>query len=129
MPSHHHTANATPKYTAAEEEARSEISKDVARTIRMQLGPVTCMMLGARNFLHGHNEANEPFLRFDVQGSPKVSRVAISLAPSDTYTVTSYQWDRSGPIPEMKVIAQDAGIYHDQMHATIKDHTGLDTRL
>ncbi len=86
----------------------------VATCIREQLGRMAIMMMGA-NKLVGDCD----FLQFNIGSNPqKVSKIRITLEPSDTYRVTFY--GRGGVI---KSEAKD--IYVDALHRTIEQHTGL----
>lgn len=89
----------------------------VASIIRDQLGRVTLAMLGAHDLV-----AWPDGLQFAIKGSPKkVTRIGITLAPDDTYTVTFYR----GRGVNIAKVAEFEGVYVDQLHDVIEEETGL----
>lgn len=86
----------------------------VATCIRDQLGRMAILMMGATKFV-----GDCDFLQFNIGSNPcKVSKIRITLEPSDTYRVTFY-----GHKDAVKSEALD--VYVDSLHQTIERHTGL----
>lgn len=104
-----------PPNGAADERNARDLA--VANTIRAQLGAVTLAMLGAHDFV-GWPDG----VQFAIKGSPKkVTRIAIALAPDDTYTVEFFH----GRGINIAKVAEHEGIYVDQLHDLIEHETGL----
>lgn len=94
---------------------------NVAQTIADQIGNPAFAMLGARDIL-----GDESALQFAIQGSPKkVSKIRITLDPSDTYTVAFYR----GRGLNIREVASVSFVHADSLRATITAHTGLYTSL
>ena len=86
----------------------------VANEIRNQLGGMAFAMMGAKNLAGGDN-----FLQFSIgDNEKKITKVRITLDPSDTYTVSFY--DRRGNIKH-----ESNDVYCDMLHDVIEENTGL----
>jgi hypothetical protein len=114
-----------PRRNAAGRRRRPRNADDdeqqVARIILKQLGPVTLAMLGARDLV-----ASDNWLQFGIQGSPKkITKVRITLAPDDTYTVEFYR----GRGVNIEQAAAYESVYVDSLHDLIESETGLYTRM
>lgn len=92
-----------------------------AEIIRDQLGGGALMMLGAKDILGSENA-----LQFAIRGSRKVSKIRITLDPSDTYTVEFFK--KNGRF-DYATVATVEGVYVDSLHAVIETNTGLYTSL
>jgi hypothetical protein len=89
----------------------------VANTIREQLGRRAFAMMGAKNLF-----AKGPGLQFDVgTNAKKISRIIITLDPSDTYTVKAYK----GRGINTKLVSTTSDVYADSLHTVIESLTGL----
>ncbi len=95
---------------------------EIARTIIAQLGNLTLSMLGAKNLINLGNG-----LRFDIKGSRKVNKIAITLSPDDTYTVTFYKFNRR--TLDCPTVAEYDDVYVSMLCDLIQSQTGLATRL
>lgn len=90
----------------------------VANCIREQIGPVAFVMMGASSLVGADN-----FLQFNIGSNPrKVSKVRVTLEPSDLYRVTFF--GRGGVVK-----SEVSDIYVDSLHETIEHYTGLFLRF
>lgn len=99
-----------------------ETAKEVAETIRQQLGHKALFMLGAKNLSCGTNSFEMDYLSFRIAGSRKVTFIQVALQPNDLYRVTF--WDRRCT---SETVLDDVGV--DNLHETIENMTGLRTSL
>lgn len=93
----------------------------VAKTIQKQLGSKALYMLGAKNLTGGDN-----FLSFKIgRNSKGVNYIKIKLTSMDLYDV------EFGAIrgTNYKIKYEAKGVYADQLHSTIEEHTGMYTSL
>lgn len=92
----------------------------VANTILEQLGNKAIVMLGASQFV-GSNDS----LQFAIKGSKQASKIVITLASDDTYTIAFWK----GRGINIKRVVEVEGVYAECMHKTIEANTGLYTSL
>jgi hypothetical protein len=89
----------------------------IATVIRSQIGNRAFAMMGAKNLF-----ANGPGLQFDVgTNAKKISRIIVTLDPSDTYTVKAYK----GRGINTKLASEISGVYADSLNTVIESLTGL----
>lgn len=91
----------------------------VATEIRNQIGHKALYMLGAYDIFADTNA-----LVFKIRGSKKWKYIKIALNGKDLYDVTFSTW-RGDKITNKMI----KNVYVDQLHKTIKQETGLYTRL
>lgn len=98
----------------------------IAQTILAQLGGTRFLaMTGARDLLNGGDA-----LQFGLPANfakDGINKVRVRLDASDTYTVTAYKFSRR--TLQCPVIAEQGGVYADNLRAVFTDLTGLDTHL
>lgn len=92
----------------------------IANTIADQIGPGALAMLGARDLVGFENG-----LQFGIRGSKKVTKIVITLEPSDTYAVAFY----AGRGLRIREVASVPMVYADRLNAVITEKTGLYTSL
>lgn len=92
----------------------------MATTILQQLGKPALFMLGAHTMSFTVDALN-----FRVKGSKKANHIEIKLDADDTYTVTF----RTIRGLKVKLVAEQSGVYVDNLHRVIEAETGLYTRL
>lgn len=100
-------------------------AKQTASTIIAQLGGRKFIaMTGAKNFSHGYDMHNFPYVLFRLGRFPnvKIKMVGISLTDRDDYTMRFFAKDA-------KLVEVREGIYCDWLQGTFCEVTGLDTRL
>lgn len=118
------------------EDSTKEYALEVVNTIMAQLGKQTMAMLGAKSFGYGvREESGNPYLKFRIQGSTKVTHIEIEYTQMDWYRlnfykmpdvlkVTHQEFERSlVPVKECDMV------YDDMLHRIIETETGLYTRL
>lgn len=95
---------------------------NVAQTILNQLGGNEFRtMTAAKDFVY-----SEDSLQFKIGGNSKrILKVAITLAPSDTYSMAFFK--KGNIIPTL--VSEHSGVYCDQLQALFTAETGLDTSL
>ena len=97
------------------------MSLEVANTIRQQIGHSALFMIGAKNLV-----GSDDSLSFRIgRNSANVNAIYIRLDGDDTYTVEFLKLRGT----DRKVAHKAIGVYTDQLHATIKAHTGMETEL
>jgi hypothetical protein len=89
----------------------------IAREISRQIGNrAFCMMGSTEKFIDG------PGLIFNVRGSKTTTKIKVTLAASDTYTVTFYKIGRA---PAYKIEPREfPGVYSDNLKNLIENETG-----
>jgi hypothetical protein len=93
----------------------------IAQTLRDQIGSRTFAMLGAPLIVAMPNG-----LMFGIgTNAKKVTKLVITLDPSDTYTVKAYA-GRGVKIREVEAVSD---VYADCLHRTIESMTGMYTSL
>jgi hypothetical protein len=96
----------------------------VAQTILEQLGGGRFLaMTGARDLVAAGDGLRMRLPRGLAKDG--ISHVAINLEASDLYTVRFLKARNL----KVETVAEEAGVYHDQLQMIFKLHTGLDTRL
>lgn len=89
----------------------------VAEAIRLQIGHKAFMMMGAKNFF-----ATGPGLQFDVgKNCMHITRIIVTLDPSDTYTVKFYK----GKGLTLKEIKSVSDVYVESLRMVLSNTTGL----
>lgn len=97
----------------------------VARTILAQLGGNRFVaMTGARDFVGNETTL---FFRIGHGAKDRIRRISIQLDPSDTYTATAYHVTRDGLT--LRTVAQDSGLYAEDLRPWFTRVTGFDTHL
>ena len=99
--------------------------KEIAQTILNQLGGHKfIVMTGAKNFV-----AKENGLTFRIPGKnfakSNINHVEVILKGDDTYTIL-FSRIRAG---KMIGVANEGGVYFDQLQAVFTEYTGLATHL
>lgn len=101
-------------------------SLDVAKTIQQQIGGPAFVMMGAKNLMStgsGPDEAGG--LCWKIGRNAKgVTHVKVSLDGMDLYTVRFIKQHRA-PSFEVETLAEDTGVYFDQLHKMIEAGTGM----
>jgi hypothetical protein len=103
------------------------MSNQVAKTILQQLGgSLFATLTGAKNFVGSENS-----LSFSLPGGGGfckngINRVNIELAPSDTYTVKFYRFQRGATLV---TVSEHTDIYFDGLQDLFERETGLYTSL
>jgi len=103
---------------------------EVANEIIRQLGGRKfTVMTGARDYM-----AVDDGLTFRIPGTMTknhINKVRIILDPSDTYTVSFWNYRKQKDIhtPSMKKIAEHSIVYDDMLQSIFTAETGLDTHL
>ncbi|MGU4699208.1 hypothetical protein K6L09_21295 [Burkholderia cepacia] len=112
--------------------------KAAAETMIAQLGGKKFVaMTGAKDFLFGETEGNEPYLQFKIPtnfAKDNISIIRIVLNQMDTYDVQYLKMgkqrnDFGGFSPIAEQVAMSEGIYCDMLQDDFKEKTGLDTNL
>ena len=102
----------------------------IANEIIRQLGGRKfTVMTGARDYM-----AIDDGLTFRIPGTitkNHINRVRVILDPSDTYTVSFWNYRKQKNIhtPSMKKIAEHDMVYDDMLQKIFTAETGLDTHL
>ena len=93
------------------------MDKTIANTILQQLGgPMFVALTGAHDMT---TDGRSLSIRF--KGSKVANHLAITLEPSDTYTVTFSRIGRGG----VTVTSEDHDVYADMLRDIFEYHTGL----
>jgi len=107
-------------------EEKIEIANEIIRQLG---GRKFTVMTGARDYM-----AIDDGLTFRIPGTSTkshINRVRVILDPSDTYTVSFWNYRKQKNIhtPSMKKIAEHSMIYYDGLQQIFTAETGLDTHL
>jgi AraC-like DNA-binding protein len=107
-------------------EERVEVANEIIRQLG---GRKFTVMTGASDYM-----AIDDGLTFRIPGTitkNRINRVRVILDPSDTYTVSFWNYRKQKNIhtPSMKKIAEHTGIYDDMLQKIFTAETGLDTHL
>lgn len=107
-------------------EEQIEIANEIIRQLG---GRKFTAMTGARDYM-----AIDKGLCFAIPGTitkNRINKVRIILDPSDTYTVSFWNYRKQKNIhtPSMKKIAEHSMIYDDMLQSIFTAETGLDTHL
>jgi len=101
----------------------TEESREIAATIRQQLGAQFAIMTGAKNFGFGDGS-----LSFTIgRNSKKVTNVSIVLEDNDTYTMIFSNVNMRKC--EVKTIAEVKNVYCDMLKPVFEENTELYTSL
>lgn len=112
--------------------------KAVAETMIAQLGGNKFVaMTGAKDFLFGATEGNDPYVQFKIPSNfakDNISIIKIVLNQMDTYDVEYLKVgkkknDFGGFSPVAELVAKSEGIYCDMLADDFKEKTGLETNL
>lgn len=98
----------------------------VAETVLAQLGGQAFIrMTGARDIVGSDHRLTFRLPRGFAKG--RINRVEIVLDASDTYLMRFQRWDNRRLAPVQ--IALRSGVYCEELAATFRDETRLETRL
>jgi len=111
------------------EKTREEKTEVANEIIRQLGGRKFTVMTGARDYM-----AINDGLTFGIPGTMtknRINKVRIILDPSDTYTISFWNYRRQKNIhtPSMRKISEHTRIYFDMLQSVFKSETGLDTHL
>lgn len=95
----------------------------VAETIRQQIGNRAFVMMGAKELV-----ATETSLRFRIgQNSKRITHIHVTLTPDDLYTVEFWRkWNHG---LDCVKVAEETGIFFDDLRKSFERNTGLYTSL
>lgn len=112
-------------YAAAARERDERGVEVVQETLRQLGGQMFAVMTGAKGFTRSGNS-----LLFSLPGgafSRGINKFRVELAASDTYTLTAYRLRRRGL--EVEVLAEESGVYNENLRSTFERMTGLRVSL
>lgn len=89
----------------------------IAETIRSQVGRTALFMLGTKSLLASENSLTIAIGR----NAKSVSKIRITLDPSDTYTVEFLRIRKL----ECKTLSSFSDVYAESLHEIISANTGL----
>lgn len=113
--------------TQEEREARIARSKEVAGIIREQIGHKALYMIGAKDFICGYaGNPKRHYIEFRIMRNAAGNCIQVYLdEATDTYRLAVIKIRGL----EAKIVADESGIYCDQLADRIGKITGLAVRL
>lgn len=102
----------------------SETTTDmtVANTIAKQIGGRAFFMMGTQHKIGGEN-----YLSFNIRGCKTVSHIRVTLEAMDTYKIEFLKVRNGTARREHQIVtvAEETGVYAEDMHRFIAKQTGL----